>query len=226
MASAVPFFEENMKYKLIIFDMDGTVLDTLDDLTDSLNFSLKKNGFPERSRDEVRSFVGNGIRKLIERGVPEGTDALLTDKVHADFSAHYKNNCANKTRPYAGIKEEIVKIRNKGYKTAVVSNKTDSAVKQLAARYFDGLFDICVGESENVKKKPAPDEVEAALKALGVKKEDALFVGDSEVDIETAKNSGLPVLSVTWGFKDRDFLIAHGAKTLIDDPRSLEDFTY
>lgn len=210
-----------MKYKLIVFDMDGTVLDTLGDLCVSLNHALKKNGLPERSINEVRSFVGNGIRKLIERGVPAGTDTEKINKVHADFSEHYESNCANLTAPYDGIKEIIAEIRNKGMKTAVVSNKVDNAVQELAEHYFGGLFDMCVGESKNIKRKPAPDEVEAVLKTLNIKKEDALFVGDSEVDIETAKNSGLPIISVTWGFKDRDFLLSHGAKVLIDEPREL-----
>ncbi|MCH5197799.1 MAG: HAD-IA family hydrolase [Oscillospiraceae bacterium] len=210
-----------MKYKLIIFDMDGTILNTLPDLSASLNHALKKNGLPERSLSEVRSFVGNGIRKLIERGVPEGTNKELTDKVYSDFSEHYEQNCANATAPYDGITEVITEIRNRGMKTAVVSNKIDSAVKQLAEEYFGSLFDMCVGESDKIKKKPAPDEVEAVLRELNIKKEEALFVGDSEVDIETSKNAGLPIISVTWGFKDREFLLSNGAKTLIDKPQEL-----
>ncbi|MBQ7638170.1 MAG: HAD-IA family hydrolase [Clostridia bacterium] len=212
---------EKKEYKLIIFDMDGTVLDTLGDLNASLNFALKKNGLPGRSLAETRSFVGNGIRKLIERGVPNGSDKETADRVHSDFSAHYAENCANMTAPYDGITELLKELRERGLKTAVVSNKTDSAVKKLAEKYFHGLFDMCVGESESVKKKPAPDEAEAVLEALGIKKENALFVGDSEVDVETARNCGIPCVSVTWGFKSRDFLIAHGASALIDSPWEL-----
>ena len=207
--------------KLIIFDLDGTVLDTLADLAAARNYALNKNGLPQRDIAEVRAFVGNGIRKLIERGVPSGTDERTTDAVHADFSAYYALHCAEATAPYEGVRDVISALRQKGLRTAVVSNKIDSAVQLLVQRYFPGDFDFAVGERADVRRKPAPDAVFAALEALGVKKEDAVFVGDSEVDLETAANAGLPCISVTWGFKDRDFLLAHGAKTLIDTPEEL-----
>ena len=207
--------------KLIIFDLDGTVLDTLTDLAAALNFALNKNGLPARTLPEVRSFVGNGIRKLIERGVPDGTDKTTTDAVHADFSAYYTVHCADATAPYPGGRDVLAQLKARGYRTAVVSNKVDSAVQMLVPHYFGGDFDFAVGEKPGVRAKPAPDAVFAALEALGVKKEDAVFVGDSEVDLETAANAGIPCISVTWGFKDRDFLLAHGAKTLIDTPEAL-----
>ena len=209
--------------KLIIFDLDGTVLDTLADLAAALNYALNKNGLPQRDIAEVRAFVGNGIRKLIERGVPSGTDERTADAVHADFSAYYALHCADATAPYEGVRDVISALRAKGLRTAVVSNKIDSAVQMLVQRYFPGDFDFAVGERADVRRKPAPDAVFAALEALGVKKEDAVFVGDSEVDLETAANAGLPCVSVTWGFKDRDFLLAHGAKTLIDTPEELPE---
>ena len=206
---------------LIIFDLDGTVLDTLADLAAALNYALKRNGLPGRALQEVRSFVGNGIRKLIECGVPAGTDKITTDAVHADFSAYYALHCADATAPYPGIRETLAALRAHGYRTAVVSNKIDSAVQTLVPRYFGGDFDFAVGEKPGVRAKPAPDAVFAALEALGETKENAVFVGDSEVDIQTAANAGIPCVSVTWGFKDRDFLISHGAKTLIDTPEEL-----
>lgn len=206
---------------LIIFDLDGTVLDTLADLTAALNHALLNNGLPPRTLPEVRSFVGNGIRKLIERGVPSGTPEAVIGAVHADFTAYYEKHCADTTAPYAGVRELLAALRAAGYRTAVVSNKADYAVQKLVKKYFPGDFDFAVGETPEMRRKPAPDMVFAALSALNVPKEEALFVGDSEVDIETARAAGIPCVSVTWGFKDRDFLLAHGAETLIDTPREL-----
>lgn len=207
----------------VIFDMDGTVLDTLADLTAALCFALQKNGMPARSVNEVRGFVGNGIRKLIERGVPAGTPGARVDAVHADFTAYYSLHCADATAPYPGVREAIAALRRAGYRTAVVSNKADYAVQKLVKDYFPGDFDFAVGEKAGVARKPAPDMVYAALEALGAKKEDAVYVGDSEVDLQTAENAGLPCVSVTWGFKDPDFLLAHGAGTLIGDPALLPE---
>ena len=206
---------------LIIFDLDGTVLDTLADLSAALNHALQKNGLPPRALPEVRSFVGNGIRKLIERGVPAGTPLETIDAVHADFTAFYEVHCADATAPYPGVRETISALRAAGRRTAVVSNKADYAVRKLVAKYFPGDFDFAAGETPGMRRKPAPDMVYAALAALGATKEDALFVGDSEVDIETARAAGIPCVSVTWGFKDRPFLLAHGAVTLIDTPQEL-----
>ena len=206
---------------LIIFDLDGTVLDTLADLAAALNHALQNSGLPPRALPEVRSFVGNGIRKLIERGVPAKTPEAVINAVHADFTAYYEIHCADATAPYAGVRETLASLRAAGYRTAVVSNKADYAVQKLVKEYFPGDFDFAAGETPEMRRKPAPDMVYAALTALNVPKEEALFVGDSEVDIETAKNAGLPCVSVTWGFKDRAFLLAHGATMLIDTPEEL-----
>lgn len=211
-----------MRYKLAIFDLDGTILNTLDDLADSLNFALKSSGFPERSVDEVRGFVGNGIRKLIERGVPAEADIAAVDKVHSDFTAHYKVHCADKTRPYDGITELLVKLRKSGCLTAVVSNKADYGVQELCADYFPGMFDFTVGEREGIRKKPAPDSVKEVLRTLGVSNKEAVYIGDSDVDIETAKNAEMDCIGVEWGFRGREFLETHGAKVIAAKTEDIE----
>lgn len=208
-------------YKLVIFDLDGTILDTLDDLTDSVNASLKRFGFSIRSREEVRSFVGNGIRKLMERAVPEGTESVEIDKVHEFFKKYYKEHCADKTIPYLGILDLLKKLRQAGCKTAVVSNKADFAVQELCKRYFDGLFDVVVGDREGILRKPAPDSVFEVLRLLEMKKKDAVYIGDSEVDIETAHNAGMDEIIVEWGFRKREFLEARGAKRIVSVPEEI-----
>lgn len=161
-----------MRYKAAIFDMDGTILNTLEDLTDSTNYALSHHGFPERTIDEVRRFVGNGIRKLIERAVPAGTDVATIDKVFDTFASYYKEHSAIKTRPYDGIHDAIAKLRAAGVKTAVVSNKADFAVQDLCVDYFPGMFDFALGEKSGIAKKPAPDMVEECLRTLGLEKKD------------------------------------------------------
>ena len=163
-----------MRYKLAVFDMDGTILNTLEDLADSTNYALKANGLPERTIDEVRRFVGNGIRLLIERAVPTDTDKKLTDKVFDTFKEYYKTHCAVKTRPYDGIKDVLLELRKAGCLTAVVSNKADFAVQDLCKDYFDNLFDFAIGEREGIKKKPAPDSVFEVLSKLNVEKDNAV----------------------------------------------------
>ena len=212
-----------MKYKLIIFDLDGTILDTLLDLANSLNYALRNCGYPERTIDEVRRFVGNGIRKLMERGVPENTPTPEVDKVHAAFTEHYKVHCADFTKPYDGIEGLLKTLRKNGYKTAVVSNKADYAVQELCKQYFDGLFDFAVGERDGVRKKPAPDSVNEVLNTLGISANDAVYIGDSEVDIETANNAHLPHIIVTWGFRDKAFLRKHGAEVFVSSPQEILD---
>lgn len=210
-----------MKYELAIFDMDGTILDTLEDLKDTLNYALSKNHYPEHSLDDVRRFVGNGIPKLIERGVPKGTDAESIVQVHKDFMDYYKMHCADKTKPYDGIEELITELRNAGCKTAVVSNKADVAVQELCEQYFEGLFDYAVGDREGIRKKPAPDSVNEVLNHLKVEKPKAVYIGDSEVDIATAYNSGLDSIIVSWGFRDVPFLKEQGAKVIVDKPEEV-----
>ncbi len=210
-------------YKLAVFDMDGTILDTLEDLKDSTNFALEKCGYPTRSYDEVRRFVGNGIRKLIERAVPEGLTTEQIDRVHEVFTEHYKVHCADKTKAYDGIKPLLEKLRASGVKTAVVSNKADYGVQELCKEYFDGLFDYAVGEREGIRRKPAPDAVNEALRVLGIDKSEAVYIGDSDVDFETAKNAELPCISVLWGFRDEEFLREKGATLFVRDPAEIYD---
>ncbi len=204
-----------MKYALVVFDMDGTILNTLDDLTTSLNHALETCGFAPRTLGEVRLFAGNGVRKLVERGMPQGASAGQTDEVFETFLVHYEAHCADKTRPYDGVAELIRRLREAGCRTAVVSNKVDGAVQELCNAHFAGLFDAAVGERPGMRKKPAPDSVDAVLSQLGVERADAVYVGDSEVDIETAANAGLASVIVDWGFRDRAFLIANGAKNIV-----------
>ena len=210
-------------YKLAVFDMDGTILDTLEDLKDSTNFALEKCGYPMRSYDEVRRFVGNGIRKLIERAVPEGLTVEQIDRVHEVFTEHYKVHCADKTKAYDGIKPLLEKLRAGGVKTAVVSNKADYGVQELCKEYFDGLFDYAVGEREGIRRKPAPDAVNEALRVLGIDKSEAVYIGDSDVDFETAKNAELPCILVLWGFRDEEFLREKGATLFVHDPAEIYD---
>lgn len=210
-------------YKLVIFDMDGTILDTLKDLHASVNYALNGCGYPLRSIDEVRQFVGNGIRKLIERSVPQGTVVTDTDKVFELFKEHYAVHCADSTMPYSGIPELIHTLREHDIKTAVVSNKADFAVRELCVRYFDGLFDCAVGEREGVRRKPYADSVNEVLSELGIYKEDAVYVGDSEVDIQTAQNAGTDCISVAWGFRERTLLLDNGAEIIVSDISELKE---
>ena len=205
----------------VVFDLDGTLLNTLDDLMDSVNFALGKCGFPSRSYEEVRAFVGNGVRLLVERAVPVGTDKKDADKVFDIFTAHYDKNMENKTRPYDGVHELLAALKARGIKTAIVSNKYDSAVKQLAEKLFGDMIDEAVGESKTVAKKPAPDGVLAALAKLGSDKSDAVYIGDSDVDAETAKNSGLDFIGVTWGFRDHSLLETFPHIAIVDRPEEI-----
>ncbi|MCX4270045.1 MAG: HAD family hydrolase [Lachnospiraceae bacterium] len=212
-----------MRYRLVVFDMDGTILDTLEDLTDSVNYALGCLGFPIRSKQEVCGFVGNGIRKLIEQAVPKGTEKVLTDRVYQVFREYYRGHCAEKTQPYSGILPLLEELRRAGRKTAVVSNKADFAVQELCSRYFNGLFDTAVGEREGILRKPAPDSVYEVLRRLGVAKEEAVYIGDSDVDIETARNVGMDEIAVEWGFRTREFLEEKGAKRIVSLPAQIAE---
>ncbi len=213
-------------YKTIVFDLDGTLLDTLDDLFLSVNFALSKFGLPQRRKEEIRAFVGNGILKLIERATGE-IEPTLFQKVFAEFKSHYGEHCQDHTKPYEGVMEMLLALRTKGIRTAVLSNKADFATKKLSAAYFGDLIEVAVGENEamGIRKKPAPDSLYAVMKALDASKESTVYVGDSEVDIQTARNAGVDCISVTWGFKDREFLLANGATKLIDQPKALMEFS-
>lgn len=210
-----------MKYKLAIFDMDGTILNTLDDLADSMNHCLRVHGLAERSLQEIRTFLGNGIHWLVECSVPDGTDAETLEKVYQTFLVYYKDHCAMETRPYEGIPEVLQSLRRAGVLTAVVSNKADYAVKILCEDYFKGMLDFSVGELEGRRRKPYPDSVNAVLERFGMAKEDAVYIGDSEVDFQTAQNAGLDVIMVGWGFRDEDFLKEQGAESVIHEPAEI-----
>lgn len=209
--------------KTVIFDLDGTLLNTLDDLADSTNYALSKFGYPTRTIDEVRQFVGNGVAKLIERAIPEGKNNPNFEKCLAIFKENYAQNMYNKTAPYNGIIEMLSNLKSKGIKIAVVSNKFDLAVKELCKKYFEGFIDFAAGENEaqGIKKKPAPDTVLSVLNEFNFAPEDAVYVGDSDVDIMTAKNSKMPCISVTWGFRDEKFLLENGATILINAPSEI-----
>ncbi len=211
-----------MKYKAVVFDLDGTILDTLGDLRDSVNFALKENNLPARTTQEVRAFVGNGIRLLIERAVPENTPTETVDKCFNDFKAYYKDNSAILTKPYNGIYELLTRLKNAGVKLAVVSNKADFAVQALVEKYFSGFFDFSVGEKENVKRKPAPDSVLCALDYLNVSKSEAIYIGDSEVDIETAENADIPCIAVLWGFRDKNLLQSLSPDYIVSEPSEID----
>lgn len=210
-------------YETYIFDLDGTLLDTLGDLTASVNYALRTHGMPQHSVDAVRTMVGNGVRKLMERAVAEGTQHPLFEAVFATFRQHYVEHQLDTTRPYDGIPELLEELKRRGRRTAVVSNKMDVATKSLCSHFFPGLIDVAVGEreAEGIRPKPAPDTVLEALKLLGVGPEGAVYVGDSEVDVATAASSGLPCISVLWGFRSREFLLAHGATTFVSAPAEL-----
>lgn len=209
--------------KTVIFDLDGTLLNTLDDLADSTNYALSRFGYPTRTIDEVRQFVGNGVAKLIERAIPEGKNNPNFEKCLAIFKENYAQNMYNKTAPYNGIIEMLSNLKSKGIKIAVVSNKFDLAVKELCKKYFEGFIDFAAGENEaqGIKKKPAPDTVISVLNEFNFAPEDAVYVGDSDVDIMTAKNSKMPCISVTWGFRDKKFLLENGATILINAPSEI-----
>lgn len=212
------------KYQIAIFDLDGTILNTIEDLADSTNYVLEQFGMPSRNLEEIKRFVGNGIRKLLEQAVPAGTDEETIDRVHEMFTDYYKLHCADKTRPYDGIVEVIKKLRSKGIKTAVVSNKADYGVQALCRDYFDGLFDYAVGEKEGNRRKPYPDSVFDVLKKLNLQREDAVYIGDSDVDLATSQNAGMDVIMVGWGFRTEEFLKKCGATSVIHKPEEILDF--
>ena len=212
-------------YSTYIFDLDGTLLDTLADLAASCNYALRTHGMPEHSIDDVRRFVGNGVRKLMERAIPDGEANPDFEATFATFREYYMHHSLDTTKPYPGIMDTLVELKARGCRLAVVSNKMMAATVELCKHFFPDTIEVAIGEkeAEGIKKKPAPDTVLAALKQLGVSGEDAVYVGDSDVDLATARNSGLPCISVLWGFRDRDFLLDHGATTFITSPKELLD---
>lgn len=219
--------EDGMKhYQGIIFDLDGTLLDTLEDLGDAVNFALSKNGFPKRTYEEVRSFVGNGVKNLILRAL-SGNELIVEPEskvfttVFSDFKAYYAENSRKKTRPYSGIFNLLQDLKADGRKIAVVSNKYNQAAQELTDLYFPGLIDVTIGETEGLRRKPAPDTVFRALEILDCSVSDAVYIGDSEVDIETAFQAEMPCISVAWGFRSAEQLKKAGAKQIFSQPAEL-----
>ena len=211
-----------MQYRRAIFDLDGTILNTLEDLAAAGNHALSVCGMPQRTVDEVRQFVGNGIRRYLSLAVPEGTTEEVLDRVHASFTEYYAVHCSDRTAPYPGIPALLQAVRRAGMRTAVVSNKPDYGVQTLCSQYFPGLFDAAAGERDGVRRKPAPDAVNAVLESLQIPREEAVYIGDSDVDIETARNAGMPCISVCWGFRSVEFLQEHGASVIVDNAAALE----
>ena len=212
--------------KIFIFDLDGTLLNTLEDLKDAVNYSLSKFNYPKYTLEDIRLFVGNGVKKLIERALPNGLNNKDFDECLSIFKKSYKENMYNKTYIYEGVIDMLKSLKDKGIKTAIVSNKFDLAVKELAQKYFDGLIDIALGENEKegIRKKPAPDTVFKVLKLMNLTQDDAIYIGDSDVDIMTAKNSSMPCISVTWGFRDKNFLLENGAKIIVYSPKEILNY--
>lgn len=213
------------KKDTVVFDLDGTLLDTLDDLMNSVNYALESNGYPARTRDEVRRFVGNGILLLMQRALPSGQENPDFEKVFAGFKEHYGIHCNDLTKPYEGIMELLELLKEKGVKMAIVSNKADFAVKELSEIYFKGIIPVAIGEkeSEGIRKKPAPDTVMEALRQLGSTTENAVYVGDSEVDLATAENCGMDYILCEWGFREREKLEELGGKVFVKKPSEIAD---
>ena len=207
----------------IIFDLDGTLLNTLEDLTFSVNHALLHCGFSPRTQEEVKARVGNGVSKLIERCIPDGKDNPLFEETFNIFKEHYEIHCKDMTKPYDGILPLLDELCAKGYKIGIVSNKFDSGVKELSKLYFGDRILSSVGESEKIRKKPAPDTAYQALEELSSLKENSVYVGDSDVDLATAANVPMKCISVTWGFRTKEELLAAGADPalMITSPKEL-----
>ena len=205
----------------IVFDMDGTVLNTIDDLTVSMNYVLDKFNMPGHTMEEYRMFFGNGIEFALRKSVPEDTPSDVIKEMISVFKEHYDIHCLDNTKPYDGILSLMNELKQQGYKMAIVSNKIDSAVKELNEKFFSGVVDVAIGEKPGIKRKPAPDTVLEALKELKSNINEAVYVGDSEVDFATAQNSGLPCISVLWGFRDRKYLEDIGADTFAEKPEDI-----
>lgn len=220
----VQYFENRENVEAVIFDLDGTLLDTLSDLTDSVNVALEAFHLPFCTKEEVRGFVGNGLRNLMIRAVPKGEANPVFEELFMYFKDYYKNHCNVKTSPYEGIMELMKELKGRGIKIAIVSNKFDLGVKALNEKFFAKYVDVAIGEREGISRKPAPDSVNEALRILGVEKTHAIYVGDSDIDILTAKNADIRSVSVSWGFRDEAFLMESGAGVMIDRPLELLEY--
>ena len=212
------------KIDTIIFDLDGTLLSTLEDITDGVNYILKKYGYPKRSYDEIKSFVGNGAARLLEQALPDGRNTPDFESILEEYKKHYLEHNNIKTMPYEGVMDLLEVLSERKYKLAIVSNKNDENVKSLNKIYFKDYIKRAIGQSKEIKRKPAPDMVYKAIDELGSALEKTVYIGDSEVDVLTAKNAGMHCVCVTWGFRDKDFLKEQGAEYLIDEPHELLEF--
>lgn len=209
------------KYDAVVFDLDGTLLNTLEDLADAVNFVMEAHRYPVRTIEEVRCFVGNGIRRLMEQAVPENVAGDEFERVFEEFKNYYTAHCQMKTRAYDGIMSLLKVLNEKGYAMAIVSNKNHAAVCELNDIYFKEYINVAIGQKDGIRKKPAPDSVMQALKELGKEKESAIYVGDSEVDFATAENSGMDCALVTWGFRTTEELAEYTPKAFIEQPEEL-----
>lgn len=207
-----------MNYDTYIFDLDGTLLDSLTDLAISCNYALRINNMPERTIDEVRCFVGNGVKKLMERAIPNGLQNPAFEKTYADFRQHYLVHNLDNTKPYPGIIPLLKRLHSEGKNIAVVSNKFYAATQDLVKHFFGEYITVAIGERENIRKKPAPDTVFEALRQLNASSAGAVYIGDSDVDVMTARNCNIPCISVLWGFRTKEFLIKNGATTFVTAP--------
>lgn len=219
-----------MKFDTLLFDLDGTLLDTLDDLTDSVNQVLSSNNYPLRKREEIRAFLGNGARELLKLSLPLALqeeigekDTPLLNGYIKEFQENYQKNMDNNTKPYEGMMELLNQLKDKGFKLAIVSNKYDQAVKELSIQYFGEIFPVSSGETQEVKRKPAPDTLLKAIEELESDPARSILIGDSEVDIKAAKNARIPSIAVSWGFRDREELEKTGADYIVDTTEEILD---
>ena len=217
------FAKNDKMRRLVIFDLDGTLLYTLEDLMNSVNFSLDLFGYETKSLEEISSFVGNGVEHLMRCALPKDISEENFKNCYACFKDHYSKHCCEKTRPYDGIIETLKILKNRGVKIGIVSNKFQEAAEDVCQHYFEGLYDAVMGESETCRRKPAPDGINMICEQFEVEKDEAIFFGDSEVDIQTADNAGVYCVSVLWGFRDREFLTCHGAHLFIENPLDIAD---
>ncbi len=208
-------------FDTLIFDLDGTLINSLEDLKDSTNYALKNFGYEEKSLEEIRNYVGDGVKKLIERALPDGINNTKFDECLDIFKTHYKSNMFNKTKPYPQIIDMLKELKKNNIKTGVVSNKFDTAVKEICTIYFGDLIDTAMGESKNIKKKPAPDSVLQTIKLLKSTPEKSVLIGDSEVDIQTAKNAGIKSIGVCWGFRSKQILKDNNADYIVETPEEI-----
>lgn len=212
------------QYKTAIFDLDGTLLNTLEDLTAAVNHTLIQFGYPTHSSETVRGFVGNGLHKLMERSIPNGLNNPDCENAFKELKTYYTAHCKEKTAPYPGILELLKELQTRGISLAIVSNKNDAAVKELAHEFFGDLISVAIGETPQIQRKPSPDTVFAAVRELECDIKDCIYIGDSEVDLQTAANADIDCISVSWGFKGRTFLEREGASNIVDTPKEILTF--